>query len=539
LKKYLLSLLLIVFSGLTSRVMPFKVPEFDRQALHQQAVKESLIPVRPGVPGKSPFWNVNSSQFIFVPSFDFSTVPGAENYRFKAVSEADGKEYVFQAGEPWATLAPIWQELPVGYVSLEVAGLDSSGIEVGKAGNRRFYRSAVFDGPYGDSLQYDYTESARRALQYLFNNDYLRKWSTEGAPDSSYFLYCYPSKMVAAIIQGMLLYSRLAPADSSAALSIAIDAGKYLVEHSQPLGSPLAYFPPTYDPTDLDSMNYKDDPPYIYRDQIMLIYPPQVALAYLDLYGVTGDKAFMIEAEKIADTFARIQLADGNWPLKMDIRTGEAVGSNFARVGTILEFYNRLRKDFGIERYNGNILAARPNYLRPFEEYNFEGQFEDVEPSRPYQNLSHYAAVEAATYFLNYAFGRPENLKKAREYLRFAEDQFVVWERPCPIPRPEKQDRLSDDWITPCALEQYDYYVPIDASAANFISVFLKAYQVTKDPLYLAKALSLANSMVAAQDKETGKYPTYWWKSLIDRFGWINCAIYSAEAMYRFGSFLK
>ncbi|MCE5270938.1 hypothetical protein LLH00_06595 [bacterium] len=542
-KAHFLSLFLIALSGLLSPALPEKAPEFDRPALHAQALEESLTPVRPGAPGKFAFWNVNASQFIYAPAFDFSPVAGAVAYRFSAVPDSSGKGYVFQAQEPWAALAPIWNDLPVGYVDLEVSGLDKAGKTLGTAGKRRFYRSAAFDGPYREDPQYNYCKSAQRALGYLFHHRYLQSWITTGAPDSAYFLYCYPSKMEAAIIEGMLLYSRLAPQDSAGAMTVAINAGKYLIAHSLPAGSPLEFFPPTYDPSFLDQQARKtNDASLLYRDQLMLSYPSQAALAYLDLYGVTADTSLLNAAVRIAGTYARIQLADGNWPLKMDIHTGKAVASNYVRVGPILELFTRLKTDFGIERYSGNYQAAWPNYLRPFESFNFEGQFEDVEPSKPYYNLTHYGAVDGANYYLDHATENPENLGMAREYLRFAEDQFVVWERPSPSPGPEWRKKDSSDWVTPCALEQYDYYVPIDGSAANFIDVFLKAYRVTGDRLFLAKAVSLANSMVTVQNETGGHYPTYWWRSrykLSDRFGWINCSIASAKTMYRLGAFLE
>src|SRR3989339_843220 len=94
------------------------------EKLYQQAVEESLIPIRPGIPGQRPFWNTKATQFISVPSFDFKPVEGAEYYRFTAVSD-NGKKHIFEAEKPWAPLTPIWAQLPVGDVSLTVEGLDA------------------------------------------------------------------------------------------------------------------------------------------------------------------------------------------------------------------------------------------------------------------------------------------------------------------------------------------------------------------------------------------------------------------------------
>ncbi|HUU29789.1 MAG TPA: hypothetical protein VM123_18460 [archaeon] len=516
---------------------------FDRPALHAQAVDESLIPVRPGIPGKSPFWNINSSRFIYVPSFDFNPVEGAARYRFTARSEADKKEYVFEAREPWATLKPVWKELPVGYVSLTVEGLDDSGLVAGTAGTRYFYRAAVFNGPYHKPAL-DYQESTHRGLQYLFNLDHFQRWKTQGTPDPAYSLYCYPSKMISAVIRGMLLYAELAPESSEDAKLIAENAAKYLIRVSEPAGAPLEFFPPTYDAYHIDNtLDYKDDidldhareSAKKYEGQVMLTYAADAANAYLDLYEKNGDSTFFNAAKRIADTYAKIQLLDGNWPLKMDTRTGKPVVENYAQASGILSLFRCLEEKYSLDNYEDNLELAEKERKKPFEDFNFEGQFEDVEPSKRYMNLTHYTPIDAARHFFDQAGEKPENLAKAEELLRFAEDQFVVWERPIPKPRPDREWMWhSDEWITPCALEQYECYVPVDASAASFISIFYKAYQATGKKLYLAKALSLANSMTIAQDPDTGRYPT-WWGPGRNAPGWINCAVADAHTMLDFG----
>ena len=54
----------------------------DFKKLNARAAKEYLVPVRPGVPGGQPFWNVYANKFTFAPAFDFPEVEGAAKYRF-------------------------------------------------------------------------------------------------------------------------------------------------------------------------------------------------------------------------------------------------------------------------------------------------------------------------------------------------------------------------------------------------------------------------------------------------------------------------
>ena len=93
---------------------------------YQQSIDESLIPIRPGIPGESPFWNKYAIRFINVPSFDFKPIEGAARYRFTATSQSDSMDYVFTAEQPWSLLLPIWKELPTGMVNLTVEGIDGN-----------------------------------------------------------------------------------------------------------------------------------------------------------------------------------------------------------------------------------------------------------------------------------------------------------------------------------------------------------------------------------------------------------------------------
>ena len=67
---------------------------------HRAAVAESLLAIRPGEPGKSPFWNGHARQFIVAPAFDFKPVERAASYRFVLTFE-DGTSRQFRAAEPW------------------------------------------------------------------------------------------------------------------------------------------------------------------------------------------------------------------------------------------------------------------------------------------------------------------------------------------------------------------------------------------------------------------------------------------------------
>ena len=74
------------------------------------------------------FWNVNSSQFTFVPQLEFPEIPGARAYLFTA-TDSQNKNYTFEADSPIEPLTAIWKDLAPGFVSLKVEAIHRRGDE--------------------------------------------------------------------------------------------------------------------------------------------------------------------------------------------------------------------------------------------------------------------------------------------------------------------------------------------------------------------------------------------------------------------------
>ncbi len=493
--------------------------QFDYKQLSKTGREESLIPVRQGIPGKTPFWNGNARRFIHVPAFHFKRVEGAVNYRFIAMA-SDGKEYRFTSENPWDNLSPIWLKLPVGYVDLEVVGLDAAGRNLKQAGTRKFYKAVPFNGAY-NTKKTDYAESYSCALKYIFNQGYIQNWKTHGTPDTlSYRLYCYPAKIMGAVVESMLLYSLISETDKIDAMNIAEKAADFLIEISEPENAPLEFLPPTYMGNTATAKDYKD--------QFMMIYPAELAQNYLELYNKTQNPKYYQAAVRIADTYSTLQLPEGTWYLKL-WKDGTLVKENRCIPVVIIEFLERLRTEFGILDYREVEQKALKWILEnPVRTFDWSGQFEDINPGKPYENLTKHDACSFAIYLFNHKDIIPNSLELAEELLRFSEDQFVVWEKPMP-----HQNTRAQFWILPCALEQYNYYVPIDASVSKLMNTYLEAFKATEKELYLAKAIEFANAMTVAQVAETGRYPTYWeWnEEKLRNEGWLNCAVSDVKAM--------
>ena len=481
--------------------------EPDWTSLNAESRARSLVQVRAGRPGGNPFWNGYAKAFIHPPSFDFREVAEEREYGFTLRPEGGGTSVVWSAAAPWTPVPTnAWDALPPGYYVLESRAMTMPDFWE----SRRFYRAAVFKGPYPAAVR-TYRESARMVYASVFKNPCVKGWLSSKDPPEGYDLYCYPTKIISSLVRALCRHAFVAPADKDESMDIARRMADWLIAHSQSAGSPLAGFPPTYwgERREVSIRN---------AGQNMLTYPAQAALAYFDLAKATGDKRYEVAALDIAHGYVRLQEADGTWPLKVRESDGMPVRANRLVPGRyVLGMFdrafavtgNRNFADAG-ERAFGYVLD------NPCVTWNWDGQFEDMEPMPPYRNLQKGNAADTSIRL--FEVGRVD---LAREIVDWCEDQFVVWSDPV-------HNMDWKHWKTPTALEQYDYYTPIDASMADMIGAFTAAYRKTGERLYLEKAKALADNITRHQ-RPDGTIPTYF----DSRKGsdWLNCMIYVADRL--------
>lgn len=507
----------------------------SNEELARLVAEDLKKPVRPGGVNGQPFWNVSSMQFMYPPAFDFKPVPGAVKYRFTVIDDWLNAQ-TMEAAQPTAALVEVWPKLRTGLASVICDGVDASGRLCGRAGGpRRFWKAVPFrPGAYKPAAR-SYAETAARACEHIWKLRNTQDLLTKGEPDPTYDLNCYPAKMNAGMIRMMLRYARLRPDRAADAIKVARAAADWLIGVSQPAGAPLEYFPPTYRG---DKNTAKQ-----YAGQQMLIYPAQAACAYLDLYAAVNDRKYFEAAERIGRTFLKLQGADGAWSLKLWEKDGKPVVPNrcfpLHQVGLLERLY-AITKD-PVWRAAGDRAFA---YVEkgPLTTWNWEAQFEDVQPHPPYRALTKHDACSTAIYLVKRFPGDAKRLAQARELLRFSEDQFIYWEKPCRADGTGYRDHTTAPknllgwtsdylrWFTPGVGEQYGWEMPIDASAAKLIRTYLALYEASGNPLDLAKARALGDAMTNIQ-KEDGSIRTQWlMRPDADNF-WINCLGASIEAL--------
>ena len=444
--------------------------------------------------------------FIYPPAFDFRRVAGAVRYRFD-VRDDRHAVHSFTSAEPTASLKPVWRRVPVGFTTVECTALAMDGSEICVAGRRTFWRNAPFDPVQYAPAKRSYGEACALALDYLFRWPDLKYLEEHGEPDVSKEtnFTSYPSKMLSAVIHVMLRVAESFPDRRERALRIARISATYLLRNRAPDSSPLAGFTSTY----ASKGQRADD----FNGQHMLIYPAQAGSAFLALHAATKDGELLAAARKIAQTYLRLQDKDGTWYLKMNEKDGSPVSSNRLVPTGVIAFLEEMYSATGEAQYRAAADRAFAFIDRgPLADWNWEGQFEDINPSsKKYQNLTKHNACETAIYLVKRFPGDCRRIAQARDILRYAEDQFVMWRSPCRSDGtgPWQPVYPFNSWRTPAVLEQYDCYSPIDASVAKLIRTYLALYAAEGKALDLAKACALGDSTVNNQDA-SGRIRTYW-----------------------------
>lgn len=492
------------------------------------------------------FWNGHSLRFICAPAFGFKTVDGAAKYAYEVTDDLH-RMLRFEAPTPTASLETVWTNLPVGYVTVTVRGVGADGKDCGEAGRRTFWKKAAFTGKYPPAAR-TYALARNKIFDYFLNLPQTRYLAEHGRPDPSYPLNGYPSKMLSSEIQAILSYAKGLDSNANndgprqAVLDIARKAADYLIAEAVPSDQPLAHFTRTYAKEGSEYGRFKGE-----QDTIMLIYPASAGHALLALAKATGETRYREAAVRIAETYVRLQGGDGTWFLKQNAVTGRETGPNRLVPHDVMSFLEAAHAATGRAEFRAAADRAFA-YLEkgPMTDWNWEGQFEDVRPMRErWVNLTKHPACSVAMYLLKRYPGDARRRTQAEALLKFSEDQFVEWEPPYDHGR--HADGTGEDdgtwtyfcrpyskWMTPCALEQYRCYYPIDASAAKLINTYLAFWRATGKAEYLAKARALGDTATRMQEDD-GLVNTWWVKGVCrndERYHtWINCLLSTARAL--------
>lgn len=505
--------------------------DYNWEKLNKEAFEYSMIPVALPQRDGMPYWNMHAKQFMMPPAFDIAEVPGAASYLFTLQASQNKTTIEMESDSPKTPLTAIWDKVPVGNIKLTVKALNAEKEVIEEIFCRNFYRCSWFKGPY-PAISHDYKGAAIKALENMYNLPHVQAWLNGGSVDDKvYRKYCYPSKTLSAIINGLLLYSELAdlPEVSEKSLIISRKMADWLIENSCPAGTPLEFLPPTY----WKHATYELATPHI--GQIMMIYPSEVGTAYLHVYKHSRDKKYLDAAVRIAETMKKLERPDGSWYLKHNEQDGKPTVENVVLINHyMIAFFHELSIVTGDSSYKEMSDRAYKRLIdHNLKLWNWDGQFEDVVPKEMYQNLTKHQAVCVAADFF-----RSGDIKTAEMLVAWVEDQFVVWDEPAPGVDLENTPswRSCAEVVTPMVLEQYNCYWPVNASLAAVIDMWLTAYHYTGKELYLAKAMTLADSLLRNQ-RPDGSIPTWFFTTNLP--DWLNCTVRTAKTLLNISNTVK
>ena len=496
---------------------------------------EEATPHAGGINGR-PFWNIHSTQFMFAPKLQFPRIPNARKYIYTAEDE-NGKTYSFVADSPMASLAPIWGDIPAGFVTLTVKAINRQEIAFRVSGVRTFFKCDPFPGREAlPPKARSYRECACEAFRFVYEDPMVQYWLEHGVPMPDYAHNAYPAKTISSIVESMVSYARLEPKNAENAIALARRAADYLLSISFGADHPLAFLPPTYSfkGLDVDAVNAVAPAAWGCRETTMMIYPVDAGNAYLTLAEATGDEKYFDAALRIAEYYKANVLPCGSWYLLYDCNTGKPLKNNICVNFKFVTFFHRLyEKTCNADWQELELGCYKYISEECLDTYNWEGQFEDVKVSSNYQNLTHFIPNAMIEYIAQNLSDDEKMVAEAVDMMRFVEDQFVVWGK---YPEWNPYTDQKKIWKSPAGLEQYFCYCPIDASSATILNAFLNMYGLKNDRLYLEKAMALADTVTRVQDKETGRVPTFFIGENCEegyRNFWINCQIHTAMTMMK------
>ena len=448
-------------------------------------------PVRPiGVNGQAA-WNVRSVWFMYPPTFQFpESMPQNSSGVWMRVLDKNGTIHSveYKGSDRVVSTESIWADIPVGmftvWFDMGYVSYDPPRGSFEPMKGEAYWKAAPFDPAkdYGTAPR-TFAEASAKACDYLLGLGFSAN--------------AYPSRQHSATASMAIRYAQVVTdaAKKEPALGLARTCVDDLILKSQPADAPLAYFAPTYEGED--------------ADVCLLSSPFSVASASLELYEAVNEQKYLDYALNVAATYKRLQSpTDFTWALKMSFSTGEVLDSRRLTPTAAVSFFWKLFSLTGDTQWR-TVADNAFSYIdnAQLRTWNWEDQGEDV--ADPYQNLAVHPPCQVARMILERWPNDTARRAQARELLRFAEDQFVCWERPfASLQLPIWGE--FDEWRTlPTAVGQYHYREPVDGAVDEIVATLLKFHEVEKNPLDLAKAKVLGEALVRAQ-RDNGRIQTVW-----------------------------
>jgi len=205
-----------------------------------------------------------------------------------------------------------------------------------------------------------------------------------------------------------------------------------------------------------------------------------VGLTLLKLYSVTGDKKYLDAALETATTLTRIQGPDGDWPFRVNPKTGEVKHGYTCSQLWYVWFFEKLADITGDQSYRARRDKAFAWLLaNPVKTNQWIGLYGDIESGT--RSFDQWVALETAMYMLDHRAEDPAFVEKARDIVEWIERALVV-----------------DYGFFPGVegvVEQSTYRIVLTHHQLRLGEIYAKLWEATGNAAYKRLAIQTANSV--------------------------------------------
>ena len=335
-------------------------------------------------------WAHHAKQlFMHPPTFRFSDVSGAVNYRLRVSHDARSIGSI-ESRTPAFETEQLWAQLSARTVyDANVQAIGTRGEILGETGFS-FQKKSSFSGR---SLPQRCEYRAAGANYAIFvvetlagRRKELRTYSIKPDGESG-----WPGLFYSAQIRLLVAYAKhCCSGDDKVALSGARTFVDWLVQHSYPQDWQWSSCPPTQEIHPID----------------YVLQPSRLGLigdALLDFVDVTGDRSAFEKALKIAEALEKNQHDDGRWPFRVNGRSGETIIDYTSDQIGAARFLDRLVRDYQRDEFSDAVdHAVKWTLDNPCTNFRWEGQYDDMAGFEPYHGLEWYDTGFVIMYLLHH-----------------------------------------------------------------------------------------------------------------------------------------
>ncbi|MFH1613538.1 MAG: hypothetical protein ABIG61_00430 [Planctomycetota bacterium] len=394
-------------------------------------------------------------------------------------------------------VSSVWEDVPAGFCKLRIEAVNGDGRVLAVSPEYSFFKGKPFDDKKVSPL--DYKPYVEKVINYVLG--YRTPFAYE--PDLPPYLWhsstnewagvsegSYPLQFEY-VVEGYLKYYHWPYARRvEAAFADARQTADWTLEHRTGEKHAVVGLPCT---TAVRGEIYgrKEGP------RISLLGAAGIAKIYVWMYRETNEQKYLDAAVEVGEALLKFQNADGSWPWRIHIFSGEVTDTYTSMLIPFVTFYELLAQVKPDERY----IQAKEKALKwilgnPVKTRRWEGYYCDDPGGKyeAYSEVSHLDAIWTAQYLLDHREEDSSYVSIAADICDWAEDHYIVhgkqliWAKWTCAAQPN----------TPAMIEKPSYRRTVTMHNANWIGLLLRLYEATGKKEYAHKAIATANALAKA-----------------------------------------